>query len=682
MHYKNFMKTIFAATLAIGCLTYIQTPCLAFTPVTELKDLNDTHWAYKSIEGLIEKYQIMEGFPDKTFKGTKTVSRYELAAALYKVMTKVDAMLSDIGDDELRKLIPTLQDDLKAIAALQLEFKKELTQIKEDNTKLGERMAKLEKLKITGDVQTRFRYRFGIADDTQPTSPLFSNISDGKGGYVTGDNLGDDAEGVYNSPSGNYITDSNLSPLRVKTTLNIEANLTPEIGYIGKFTAFESGNGSVPSGHFGDEGLGAALYVQKSFLKLGNKWASQESDSAGELNLRVGLLNFSEATNTGTKHPNHFSDEMWLGHGYGMVGWGASELNTRKWDNDTNSVLSSDLYKNSVSRFWVGDINASRVDPDSKRYNNIAAPGVTFDTTIGVCKIMVGANSGSPYANRTLAAKGNLSGLAGNDVTKGESYPFTLTSANTSPVANVYYTDKNKIMGSTSDRSIKIPSNLLDLPSEGNDGYGMLGLDFELGENIGNTFFPVRAAVHARHYLADVPFTLTGSRKEISGVLDLGWPENFGMTLQLNSSSLGYDMASMGVFLNNLSGSGLDIGLGSKFAFRNLSSILDVGNVAASNAGLYIVFPDFDNSIPRLMISARQSFGDSLGTTTVTDAKGNTFNPYPLFKDSGLTVSLPFKKIGGLDMDIVFEYSTLVEGALWSANFLAHDAAIYTTYRF
>jgi len=675
MQYRKIFTTMFATTLAVGCLSYFQPSCFAFTPVTEITDINDTHWAYKSIEALIEKYQIMEGFPDKTFRGAKTLTRYELAAALYKVMTKVDEMLEDVGDDEMKKLLPTLQDDLKAIAALQLEFKKELTEIKGTNTKLEERILKLEKVKFSGEVQVRYRDRIAVTDDTQYASPLFSGTS------VNGNNLGDSATGVYNSPNGNYITKNDSLPLRVKTSLNLDVDFSPDISYVGKFTAFESGNGSLASGHFGDEGLGAPLYVEKSFLKLGAKWGGEENELPGELCFRVGLLNFSDSANTGTKLYNHFSDQTWIGHGYGLVGWGGHELFTKKWDPSTNAFL--DYYKNSVSRFWVGDINVSRVDPDSALYNNVPAPGFSFNTNLGILKFMVGANNGSMYTNRQYAAQGNLSGLTGTEVTRGDAYPYTISDTNIdNVVGHAYYTDKTKVIGSAIDNDSRIPSNLLDLPSEANDGYGIVGIDVEMGENIGNTAFPVRAALYARNFWNDTTFVLGGSRKEISGVLDLGWDENFGMTLQVDSSALGYDMASLGLFFNNINGSGLDIGLGSKFAFRNLLSSFDATKVAASNAGLYIVFPSFDNAVPRLMIAARQSFSDSFGTKTIEDTAGNIVNPYPLFKDSGLTVSLPFRKMGGLDWDLVFEYNTLIEGALWSANFLAHDLGVYSIYRF
>jgi hypothetical protein len=56
-------------------------------------DVPMDHWAWLTVEMLVRKYQVMAGFPDKTFRGDKTVSRYELAAALDAVMDKMYARL-------------------------------------------------------------------------------------------------------------------------------------------------------------------------------------------------------------------------------------------------------------------------------------------------------------------------------------------------------------------------------------------------------------------------------------------------------------------------------------------------------------------------------------------------------------------------------------------------------------
>jgi hypothetical protein len=50
------------------------------------------HWAFLTVELLVRKYKVMAGFPDGSFKGDAPVSRYELAAALTKVVDRMSLL--------------------------------------------------------------------------------------------------------------------------------------------------------------------------------------------------------------------------------------------------------------------------------------------------------------------------------------------------------------------------------------------------------------------------------------------------------------------------------------------------------------------------------------------------------------------------------------------------------------
>jgi hypothetical protein len=74
------------------------------------------HWAWLTVEMLVRKYHVMAGFPDKTFRGDKTVSRYELAAALGAVMDKLYTRFSVTPPAAKSPLVD--KADLDAIKAL------------------------------------------------------------------------------------------------------------------------------------------------------------------------------------------------------------------------------------------------------------------------------------------------------------------------------------------------------------------------------------------------------------------------------------------------------------------------------------------------------------------------------------------------------------------------------------
>ncbi|PIQ27945.1 hypothetical protein COW36_22505 [bacterium (Candidatus Blackallbacteria) CG17_big_fil_post_rev_8_21_14_2_50_48_46] len=633
---------LLGASLAFTLAFASYTPMAqAFIPTNEMSDLSPEHWAYQAIQALTEKYLILEGYPDKTFRGNRTLTRYEFAAALYRVMTRMEEMIAAAGVNKGGPPIDIDRTDLETIAALQKEFREELNSFRGRLNRLEEKVNLMDSVKLSGAVEVRYRDRMAVTDSTLSSSPLF--------------NSNPDKEQV-NSPARNFITRRDRFPFRVRTFLNLDANVMKDLSYSGRFIADEGGFLGTTSGqqavfiggHFGAEGfMGSPVYVDKSFVN--QKFNLGEGGDAPTMNIKFGLYNFSEAINPGTSFKNHFSGEAWLGHGYGLVGWGGDEISTVNQGQQSSATG----YNNSVSRFWVGDINASRVDPNSKRYNQASSPSVSVDFKWGPLGLFFGANNGSFYTSRLVASQGNLSGIGA--VSRGNTFG-TLINA-------------DALVGNL-DRLSRIRSNVLDLPADMNDGYGVVGVELDLGRPIGNDTFPVRLGIHGMDYWNDAAFALSGTRKEVSAVVDIG-TNALGATAQINSSFIGYDMGSVGVFANNIAGSGVDLGLGGKVALRSLSNFASE-SFAAANAGAYVSLPDFGGSIPKILFAVRQSFGDTLGTE-----KG-----YQVLKDSGFTVSAPFRNIMGSHLDLVVEYNALMEGAFFSGRFMAHDLAVYSRYNF
>jgi len=371
---------------------------------------------------------------------------------------------------------------------------------------------------------------------------------------------------------------------------------------------------------------------------------------------KVGLMNFSKDLNPNTMLSNYFDNPNWVGHGYGMVGWGGSEV--------ASSLQGTAGYTNSISRYWAGGLNASMVDPDSAHYNNVTSPSASFTAGWGWGKFFVGANYGAVNTNRSAAAAGNLSGggapAAGTDAAFGTAG-----------------TDRALFSGAVLqglDRKGKLEGNQLALPSQYGDGYGVAGLDLMFFEKS----FPVRLGVHAMSYLNDNMLNFSApSRKEVSGVLDLGWNKNFGLTVGVNHSFIGYDRHSVGLFFNQIGGSGFDVQLGANLATRG---IFNVGDLAGGNVGIALGIPFLNMGMGKdnikLILAARQSLGDTFGSSTDAGA------PNQQFKDSGLTVSLPYMNVGGTPLNIRAEYSLLTADALWQFRPVAHDLSVVTSYMF
>ncbi|MEB3221899.1 MAG: S-layer homology domain-containing protein [Candidatus Sericytochromatia bacterium] len=150
----------FSARLAWGlaalALTFAPTPALAVT-AAELTDVPPDHWAYRAIQQLTERYGVMDGYPDGTFRGTRTVTRYELAAALTRVMQKLAAGQPVAAAAPATAAAPPVaatEQDKATLDRLRTEFKKELgdlegrIKVSEDNLKgLQDKLGKMITLK-------------------------------------------------------------------------------------------------------------------------------------------------------------------------------------------------------------------------------------------------------------------------------------------------------------------------------------------------------------------------------------------------------------------------------------------------------------------------------------------------------------------------------------------------------
>ncbi len=646
-------------------------------------DLPPDHWASSTIEELIKKYcGIMVGYPDNTFRGAKAMNRYEVAAALYKLMQCIEEVTITAPAVDTSQL--ATKEDLQQLAALQKEFSKELDMLNAERVALEKRVSVLEQVKVKGSLEFRYRERVAVTDGTYPESPLFAGGNTSPERRVTPEGnveqrdastentlafnnninqYGRDRFGVpniYHSPADANVSIDDLVPFRLRTQLGIEAALTPWAKthmLVEMFDLTQASSGLTLNpitvsngGHDGNEGTpeGAVFVFRQAYTEL------KGPDSP--VRLRAGLMNLKPILNTGTRFQSLFNQGSWNGRGYGMVGWGGSEV--------ALSNNGDPAYLNSLYRYWNGGIDVSMVDPDSLAYNNVAAPGASFDVDWGWGSFVAAANTGSPQTNRLQAAQGNLSTSAGSFI-MGNSDRFNTQSLY--PNAVLQGLDLTPNAGQT-----PRVANHLALPSQFGDGYGVVGLEARLLENV----FPVRLQLAGMSYFNDTLADFNNpTRKEVSGTVDLGWQKNFGMTLQANKSFIGYDRHSAAVFLNDIADSGWDVQVGANLATRGLFNLNDM---AAGSVGAALGIPvwkanDGSAQNMKLILAARQSLGNRFG-----NLPSDAVTPNQLWKDSGLTVSLPWEHVGGSNIDLYAQYSVLMADALWTVRPVAQDLSLIT----
>ncbi|WP_446880170.1 iron uptake porin [Phormidesmis sp. 146-33] len=137
-----------------------ENPMGKLTSVTALSDVKPTDWAYQALKSLVERYGAIAGYPNITFRGNRSLTRYEFAAALSAAIPTVD-----LSSHATKK-------DLEDLQRMQAEFVKELEMMKGKVSRL-ERVIRpvSETTKLTGEVIIApiMVGRAKQADDDEPT---------------------------------------------------------------------------------------------------------------------------------------------------------------------------------------------------------------------------------------------------------------------------------------------------------------------------------------------------------------------------------------------------------------------------------------------------------------------------------------------------------------------------------
>ncbi|MEB3293928.1 MAG: iron uptake porin [Synechococcales bacterium] len=111
------------------------------TNVSELTDVQPTDWAFQSLQALVERHGVLQGYPNRTFQGNRALSRYEFAAALRQAIPQMD-----LSQYATRK-------DLQQLQRLLDEFKRELEQAEQELATVERRLNQFSTTtKLNGDV--------------------------------------------------------------------------------------------------------------------------------------------------------------------------------------------------------------------------------------------------------------------------------------------------------------------------------------------------------------------------------------------------------------------------------------------------------------------------------------------------------------------------------------------------
>ena len=394
------MKKTLVTLLALVFVLSIGTAAFA-APANPFVDVPAKHWAYDAVSKLA-KAGIVDGYGDGTFRGDKTISRYEMAQIVAKAMAK-----SDKADAENKALIDKLA----------VEFASELNN-------LGVRVAKLEanasSVKTSGDVRIRYTKSDSNKDATQLKFGLNfnGNVNDNvsfTGRIVAQNKYSDhkDVDGVYD----NQLEDQ-FSIERAYVTVKDLGGMKFDIGrqpiflgqgIIADFDYFDGakvtfGNQLKVTFGYGDINTkGAGLELLKATIYTDSKGKFQ---AAGNLYdpRTTKILNLSYDVNPNfnvTAAAMYTGTDKWA---YEMQAYGFKY----SFNNDWNLVAeyAKNAKANTDKSGWYSQINYKGVDrtvPGSYglylKYNNIKANAIVDDyTTLNAGADSKGWGYGLDYA--------------------------------------------------------------------------------------------------------------------------------------------------------------------------------------------------------------------------------------------------------------------------------------------
>ncbi len=126
------------------------------TNVSQLRDVSPGDWAYEALRSLVDRYGCIVGFPDQTYQGSKSLSRYEFAAGLNSCLNQIERLIASSE--------AVLKEDLQNIVRLTEEFEAELAAIAGRIDNLEGRIAFLEDNQFSTTTIMNGEVIFALAD--------------------------------------------------------------------------------------------------------------------------------------------------------------------------------------------------------------------------------------------------------------------------------------------------------------------------------------------------------------------------------------------------------------------------------------------------------------------------------------------------------------------------------------
>ncbi|BAU15804.1 S-layer region-like protein (plasmid) [Leptolyngbya sp. NIES-3755] len=143
------------------------------TSVSQLSDVRPTDWAFQALQSLVERYGCIAGYPDRTYRGNRAMTRYEFAAGLNACLDRVNELIAVATSDLVKK------EDLATIQKLQEEFAAELATLRGRVDTLEARTTTLEKQQFSTTTKLFGEAIFSVAGVNSGDRAVSANLPEG-----------------------------------------------------------------------------------------------------------------------------------------------------------------------------------------------------------------------------------------------------------------------------------------------------------------------------------------------------------------------------------------------------------------------------------------------------------------------------------------------------------------------
>ncbi len=161
----EYIDPLYSDSADLNSVDAIKDPMSQVTNVNQLRDVSPGDWAFEALRSLVDRYGCIVGYPDQTFRGNKSLSRYEFAAGLNSCLNQIERLIASSE--------AVLREDIDTINRLLQEYEAELATLGGRVDNLESRIAFLEDhqfsttTKLVGETAFTLANAFGDDIDSQ-----------------------------------------------------------------------------------------------------------------------------------------------------------------------------------------------------------------------------------------------------------------------------------------------------------------------------------------------------------------------------------------------------------------------------------------------------------------------------------------------------------------------------------